>query len=105
MPYERRQGAAWSIHPGEILKEEFLEPLELSGYRLAKALGVNAQRVSDILLKKSGVSADMAIRLAAFFETSPEFWMNLQAAYELSSARKLLRKKISRIRPHRTQVA
>jgi len=105
MSYERRKSAAWSIHPGEILKEEFLGPLELSGYRLAKALGVNAQRVSDILLKKSGVSADMAIRLATFFETSPEFWMNLQAAYELSSARKSLHKKISRIKPHRPRVA
>jgi addiction module HigA family antidote len=105
MSLERRTGAAWSIHPGEILKEEFLTPMELSGYRLAKELGVNAQRVSDILLKKSGISAEMAIRLAAFFETSPEFWMNLQTAYELSSARKSLLKKISRIKPHRTQVA
>ena len=86
MPYERRKCVAWSIHPGEILKEEFLGPLELSGYRLAKAIGVNAQRISDILLKKSGVSADMAIRLATFFETSPEFWLNLQTAYELSPA-------------------
>jgi addiction module HigA family antidote len=105
MPFERRKNATWSIHPGEILKEEFLVPLEISGYRLAKALGVNARRISDILLRKSGISADMAIRLAAFFETSPEFWMNLQAAYELSTARKSLRKQIGKIKPHSGQVA
>ncbi|HWZ45174.1 MAG TPA: HigA family addiction module antitoxin [Candidatus Saccharimonadales bacterium] len=57
------------------------------------------------LLGKSGISADMAIRLATFFETSPEFWMNLQAAYELSAARKSLLKKIGRIKPHRSRVA
>jgi len=105
MPFERRKNAAWAIHPGEMLRTEFLDPLEISGYRLAKALGVNAQRISDILLRKSGISADMAMRLAAFFETSPEFWMNLQAAYELSSARKSLRKQIGKIKPHRRQVA
>lgn len=63
MSYERKGPAAWAIHPGEILKQEFLKPMGLSGYSLAKALNVIAQRVSDIVLKKSGISADMAIRL------------------------------------------
>jgi antitoxin HigA-1 len=86
MSYERKGPAAWAIHPGEVLKEEFLKPMEISGYSLAKALNVTAQRVSDIVLKKTGISADMAIRLGRFFAMSPEFWMNLQASYELALA-------------------
>ena len=105
MSYQRRGAAAWAIHPGEILKEEFLKPMKLSGYSLAKALNVTAQRVSDIVLKKSGVSADMAIRLGRFFGMSPEFWMNLQASYELAVAGKTLKKQINKIKPRRVQVA
>jgi addiction module HigA family antidote len=105
MSYERKGPAAWAIHPGEILKEEFLRPMKLSGYSLAKSLNVTAQRVSDIVLKKSGISADMAIRLGKFFGTSPEFWMNLQASYELALAGKSLKKQIERIKPHRERVA
>jgi addiction module HigA family antidote len=105
MSYERRGAAAWAIHPGEILKEEFLKPMKLSGYSLAKALNVTAQRVSDIVLKKSGISADMAIRLGRFFGMSPEFWMNLQASYELAVAGRTLKKQISKIKPRRVEVA
>ncbi|HEX6465765.1 MAG TPA: HigA family addiction module antitoxin [Terriglobales bacterium] len=99
MTYERRSAAAWAVHPGEILKQEFLKPMKITGYKLAQALDVNAQRVSDILLKKTGVSADMAIRLGKAFGTSAEFWMNLQSAYALSLASKTLRKKIKNIKP------
>jgi addiction module HigA family antidote len=74
--------------------------MRISGYALAKAIGVNAQRVSDIILEKTGVSADMAIMLGKFFRTSPEFWMNLQSAYELNHAEKSLRQKIKKIKPH-----
>jgi addiction module HigA family antidote len=105
MSYERRGRAAWAIHPGEILKEEFLKPMKLSGYSLAKALNVTPQRVSDILLKKSGISVDMAMRLAKFFGMSPEFWMNLQGSYELALAGKSLKKQIEKIKPHREHVA
>lgn len=105
MSYERKGGPAWAIHPGEILKEEFLKPMKLSGYALAKSLNVTAQRVSDIILKKSGISADMAIRLGRFFGMSPEFWMNLQASYELALAEKSLKKQIGKIKPRRIQVA
>jgi len=98
MAYERRGSAAWAVHPGEILKHEFLEPMNITGYRLSKAIDVNAQRVNDILLKKTGVSADMAIRLGRFFGTSAEFWMNLQAAYELVTAKKILGNKITKIK-------
>ncbi len=100
MAYERRGSAGWAVHPGEILKEEFLRPLEVSGYALAKGIGVPAQGVSDILLKKRGISADMAMRLGKFFGTTPEFWMNLQNAYELALARRTLKKKLDKIRPH-----
>ena len=105
MSFERKGPAGWSIHPGEILKEEFLKPMKLSGYALAKALNVTAQRVSDILLGKSGISAEMAIRLGRFFGISPEFWMNLQAAYELASAHKNLRKQIHKIKPRSVKIA
>jgi len=100
MSYERRRSAAWAIHPGEILKEEFLTPMALSGYKLAKSLGVTVQRISDVLLKKTGISAEMAIRLAKFFGTSPEFWMNLQTSYELSIAHKNLKNKVGKIKRH-----
>ena len=101
MTYPRRGAAGWALHPGEILKEEFLKPMALSGYALAKAIDVTPQRVSDVSLKKTGISAEMAILLARFFGTTPEFWMNLQAAYELAIARKGLKKKIEKIRPRR----
>src|SRR5437879_8870409 len=99
MAFERRSGAGWSVHPGEILQHEFLKPMNISGYALAKALGVTAQRVSDITLKKTGLSAEMAVMLAKFFETTPEFWMSLQAAHELAQAQKNLKKKLDKIRP------
>jgi addiction module HigA family antidote len=75
-------------HPGEILREEFMKPLGLSANALALALRVPATRIGDILRddKPRAVSADTAIRLARYFGTSPQFWMNLQSAYDLSVA-------------------
>jgi addiction module HigA family antidote len=105
MTFERRSGAGWSVHPGEILQHEFLKPMDLSGYALAKALGINPQRVSDITLKKTGLSAEMAVMLAKFFGTTPEFWMNLQAAYELTQAQKTLKKKLEKIKPVKASAA
>lgn len=72
----------------------------MSGYALAKAIGVNPQRISDITLKKSGVSADVAMRLGKFFRTSAEFWMNLQDSYELSIVRKQIAKALNKIKPY-----
>lgn len=100
MSLARRTAAAWAVHPGEILKQEFLRPMRITGYGLAKALAVKPQSVNDIVLKKRGISADMAMRLARFLGTTPEFWMNLQTAYELTEARTVLREKIEKIRPH-----
>jgi addiction module HigA family antidote len=95
MAFERRTSAAWAIHPDEILKQEFLRPMGVTGYWLAKALDVNAQSLYAILLKKRGISAEMALRLSKVFSTSPEFWMNLQAACELAEAKKHSERKSS----------
>jgi len=73
-------------HPGEVLREEFLKPLELSAHQLADALEVPANRVSEILRERRSVTADTALRLAAHFKTTPEFWLNLQMAHDLSKA-------------------
>ena len=71
------------IHPGEILAEEFLEPLGMTAYQLAKEIGVPAPRVYDIVRGKRAISADTALRLARYFGTSPQFWLNLQGHYDL----------------------
>ena len=97
--------SAWKIHPGEILREEFLKPLKMSSYELAKKLCVPPPRINDIVLEKRGISADTAVRLAKFFRTTESFWMNLQAFYELRSARNRLAKELERIQPHRSKSA
>jgi len=74
----------WRVHPGEILREEFLKPLGISAYELAKRLRVPVPRVNDIVLERRGISADTAVRLSRFFGTTDQFWLNLQAAYEIS---------------------
>ena len=71
------------VHPGEILLEDFLKPLGLSQYRLAKSLSVPPRRINEIVLGKRGITADTALRLARFFGTTPQFWMNAQSKYEL----------------------
>jgi antitoxin HigA-1 len=74
---------AFSIHPGEILKTEFMEPLGLSSYQLAKDLHVSAPRVNDIVLGKRSITADTALRLSAYFGNSAEFWFGLQMDHDL----------------------
>lgn len=71
------------IHPGEILEKEFLEPLKVSQYRLAVDIGVPPRRINEIVHGLRGVTADTALRLAHYFGTSPQFWMNLQARFDL----------------------
>ena len=75
------------VHPGEVLREEFLLPLELSEYRVAKFMGVPPRRINEIVHGKRAVTADTALRLARFFGTSPEFWLNLQGLFDLEKAR------------------
>jgi len=79
------------IHPGEILLEEFLEPMELSQYRLAKDISVPPRRINEIVHGKRGVTADTALRLARYFGTSERFWMNLQIRYDLEVERERLK--------------
>jgi antitoxin HigA-1 len=71
------------VHPGEILTEEFLAPLGITKHRLAIDLGIPASRIDQIAKGKRSISADTAIRLSLYFKNSPEFWMNLQASYDL----------------------
>lgn len=73
-------------HPGEVLNEEFLKPLNLSARALGCAIGVPGNRISDIIRQRRDVSADTAIRLARYFGTDPRFWLNLQDSYDLSKA-------------------
>jgi len=73
-------------HPGEILREEFLTPLGISAHRLAVDLRVPATRIGEILRERRGISADTALRLARYFGTTAQFWVNLQTAYDLSKA-------------------
>ena len=72
-----------NVHPGETLEKEFLEPLNITAYRLSKAIGVQQTRISLIIKGERGITADTAIRFSKFFGTSPEFWMNLQRDYDL----------------------
>ena len=89
------------VHPGEILLEEFLKPMNISQYRLAERIHVPARRINEIVLEKRGITADTALRLSRFFGNSAQFWMNLQTRYELESARDLSASSIDReVRPH-----
>lgn len=72
-----------SVHPGEVLLEEFLKPMGMSQNRLALNIGVPARRINEIVLGKRGITADTALRLAKFFDMSAEFWLGLQAQYDL----------------------
>jgi len=78
------------IHPGEVLKEEFLKPYGISEYRLAKDISVPPRRINEITHGKRAVTADTALRLAKFFGNSAEFWLNLQTQYELAIEEDLL---------------
>ena len=80
---KRIRGKLPPIHPGEILREDYLKPLRLSMNRLALALHVPITRISEIVHERRAISADTALRLARYFKTSPRFWLNLQAAYDL----------------------
>ena len=75
------------IKPGEVLQEDFLEPLGLSAYRLAKDIGVPINRITHILRGERGITADTALRLAIYFGNSAQFWLNLQSHYDLEVAR------------------
>jgi addiction module HigA family antidote len=84
------------IHPGEVLREEFLGPLGLSAHALAQALRVPATRINDVVNERRGITADTALRLARYFSTTAEFWLNLQSAFDLRTAEAELKSQIER---------
>ena len=84
------------VHPGEVLEQEFLVPLKLTQYRVAKDLNVPARRINEIIHGNRAVSADTALRLARYFGTSAQFWMNLQTHYELECESAAIAKTVMR---------
>ena len=94
------------IHPGEILNEEFLKPLQITGRRLSSDIDVPASRISEILNGNRPITADTAVRLGLFFNMAPRFWMNLQTEYDMRVAARTLTEKIApRIRVFKAPVA
>jgi addiction module HigA family antidote len=87
------------IHPGEQLREEFMVPLGLSSNALARALNVTPARINEIVRERRGISADTALRLARFFNTSHQFWLNLQANYDVKCAEDAAGETIAQIKP------
>ena len=81
---DKKKERMWTLHPGEILREEYLKPLHLTPYRLARELHVPVPRINDIVLEKRAISADTAVRLAKFFGTTESFWLGMQADYRCS---------------------
>jgi addiction module HigA family antidote len=86
------------VHPGDVLKRDFLEPLGLSAYRLARELKVTPVRINDIVRRRRAVTADTALRLGAYFGTSPQFWLNLQSSHDLEVAGRKASRVLSGIR-------
>lgn len=84
------------VHPGEVLKKEFLDPMGLSQNKLAMALHVHSRRVNEIVLNKRGITADTALRLARYFGVSPQFWLGLQMDYDLDVAEDMLENRIEK---------
>ena len=87
------------IHPGEILLEEFLKPMNLSQYRLAKDIHVPPRRINEIVKGKRAITADTALRLSRYFGTSEGLWLGLQSDFDLENSREALRAEINRINP------
>jgi len=90
------------VHPGEILLEDFLTPLGISRYRLAKSIGVPQRRVDEICAGKRAVTVDTALRLACFFGTDAQSWLNLQAEYDLESAEAMAKRIKREVKPFKT---
>jgi addiction module HigA family antidote len=86
-----------NIHPGEILKEEFLDPMGISQNRIARDIGVPPRRINEIVLGKRAVTADTALRLSRYFGTSAAFWMGLQAEYDLRESLSRLKNELKKI--------
>ncbi len=94
------------IHPGEILLKEFLDPMGITQYRLAKAINVPARRINEIVQGKRAITPDTALRLSLFFKMSEGFWLNLQTRYDLETAKDQLRGRLEKeVTPYETLVS
>jgi addiction module HigA family antidote len=93
------------LHPGEVLREEFLDPMGLSAYMVAKSCGVPRTRIERIAREELGISADTALRLGRFFGIEPEFWINLQTRYDLATTGKAISRALERISVHHPKAA
>src|ERR1700685_3251885 len=102
MSITRKGTPNWRIHPGEILREEFLKPMKMSVYHLAKRLHVPVPRINDVVLERRGISAATAVRLSRFFRNTEQSWLNLQNAYEVSRVKRKRASNLQRIEPLKT---
>lgn len=89
-----------NIHPGEVLKEEFLDPMGISGYRLAKETGLSQTRLGQIIRGERNITAETAIKLGRFLNTGPEFWINLQGLYDIEEAERRHGAEVKAIQPY-----
>ncbi len=107
MPKKKRDIIATlpPLHPGEVLREEFLKPMELTPYAVAKACGVPRTRIERIAREELGISADTALRLGRFFAIEPEFWLNLQTRYDLETASAAIGRALEKIASFHTRAA
>jgi addiction module HigA family antidote len=99
MSIKNEAPAGWAVHPGEILREEFLEPMNISAYRLAIELHVSPPTVNDIVREKRGITPEMATRLAKYFGTSEQFWLTLQDAFAVHQVKRKYSKELKAIKP------
>ena len=99
MAIQKTGAAAWRIHPGEVLREEFLKPMNITPYRLARRLFVSPPTVNDIVLERRRITPEMAARLAVVFGTSEQFWLNLQSAYDVSRIKAEKARELKQIKP------
>ena len=93
-----------NIHPGEVLKEEFLEPMGISVYRLAKESGLPQTRLGQIIRGERSITAETAVKIGRYLNTGPEFWMNLQALYDIEEVERLHNRELKAIHPYHENV-
>jgi addiction module HigA family antidote len=96
---KNENAAGWAVHPGEILREEFLEPMGISAYKLSVELRVSPPTVNDIVREKRGITPEMAARLAKYFGTSEQFWLNLQDAFAVHQVKQKYAQELKAIKP------
>jgi antitoxin HigA-1 len=99
----RKQKRLPPLHPGEVLREEFMEPLGLSAYAVARACRIPRTRIERIAREETGITADTALRLGKFFGTTPEFWLNLQCRFEIETAKLEIEDELSQIRGRKAE--